>query len=605
MELLLPLSLLLALSFAAHRVSGFAKSLDRDDRKVVAAVAAPLAVVVAVQVLGRVSHVTRELLACWLAAVAVGACAVCAHADERDEDPSRAPLRSWILAAVSALVVVALGGSIAAAALLDTWAWDSLGYHLPIAHDLVQTGKLREVPGHLAYIETYPRFADLFTAGFRVLLGSERFVDLSQVPFLPLLVAAAYRHGRALGVERSSALAFALAPLAMPIVFLQCATSYVDVAYASLLVAGLGYLALRERTAHDLLAALFLGLALATKPSAPATLAVAFSCAAALRLRSHGLRGLAQVASVAAGALLLGGKVYLDNVLRFGNPVWPIVLRAGRFVLPGYVTQEHILGLGLSEAEKHLSWGAKLATSWFLEPSSPVFDMRFGGFGRAFAFAALPLAAFAALRLPRARALLAVVVPACLAQSGAFTTRYTITVAVFAFAVAPLGLAFLAPRLRTPAHAVLVALLASSAVGGFRGFSDGGPSLRALAAMEPRGRAFAVAPDMHGDRWTDLRAALRPGDAFGYDKSFGLPSFAFRDDGTTRLVFLGDISPTGESLDAIVEEGRVRFLAVDDRVASSLGERFKPVFPCGFDACTVYEALPLPRAAYAANDTRP
>jgi hypothetical protein len=601
MELLLPFSLLLALSLAAYRVTAFVDAVDDDDRAVIAAAFAPLAVVVAVQVLGRVSSVSRELLAAWLAATAVALLSVAMHVR-----PTRGRREVWrvgaFACAIAVLALVALGGSVTASALLDTWAWDSLGYHLPIAHDLLQTGTLREVPGHLAYIETYPRFVDLFTAGFRVLLGSERFVDLSQLPFVPLLVAAAFRHGRALGVTRSDALAFAIAPIAMPIVFLQCATSYVDVAYAALLVAGLGYLALSKRRTHDALAALFLGLALATKPSAPATLAVALSCAAVLRARAHGATGLRSVVLVAFGALLIGGKVYVDNVRRFGNPVWPIVLKAGGVSLPGYVTQDHILALGVTSEHQHLSWVGKLATSWFLEPSTPVFDMRFGGFGRAFAFVALPLALLAAARDARVRALLFIAVPACLAQSGAFTTRYTIAVATFAFVAAPIGLTSLAPALRRPARVAVAALLAFSLVHGFRGFSDNGPSLLELARMAPRDRAYAVAPDMRGDRWWDLRRALRPGEAFAYDKSFGLPSFAFRNDGTTRLVFLGDVAPTEDRLAAIVEREHVRFVAVDNRITGRLDERFVEVFPCGFDACTVYEVMPHARAGYASNE---
>lgn len=603
MELVLPLLLLSALGVTAYRVLRLFEPLENDDRVVLATAFGPTAVVVTVQLLGHFSTVSRELLASWLGAVAVALAAISAHGgppEVRSEAHGERPgLFTWSIAAIAA---ASLTCSLAAAALLDTWAWDSLGYHLPIAHDLLQTGTLREVPGHLAYIETYPRFADLFTAGFRVLLGSERFVDVSQVPFLPLLVAAAFRHGRALGVSRAQATAFACAPLAMPIVFLQCATSYVDVAYAALLVAGLGYLALGTRRAHDVLASLFLGLALATKPSAPATLSVALVVTGGLRTWRHGPRAALPLFAVGAAIAVLGGKVYLDNALRFGNPVWPIVLHLGPFTLPGYVTQDHILALGLQPWEVRMPWLAKLATSWFLEPSSPVFDMRFGGFGRAFAFGALPLAILGAVRSREVRALLLVVFASCLAQSGAFTSRYTIAVAVVTFVAAPVGIGVLARTRRPFAECALVALLGYSAVQGTRGFSDGGPSLMALAEMGPRERAYAVAPDMHGDDWRDLRDAIRPGEAFAYDKSFGLPSLAFRDDGRSRLVYLGERSPTGDELEAVVDEQRVRFLAVDDRVRSGLGSRFRPRFACAFDACTVYEVERRRPDALAAND---
>lgn len=57
--------------------------------------------------------------------------------------------------------VTAAGLALLAAWLLDPWAWDALGYHLPIAYDALVSGTVRTVPGHVDYINTYPRAVDL------------------------------------------------------------------------------------------------------------------------------------------------------------------------------------------------------------------------------------------------------------------------------------------------------------------------------------------------------------------------------------------------------------------------------------------------------------
>lgn len=359
---------------AGHRVAVAMRLEDETDRVVFAATLLPLTLVLATLLLGWAGCLTRGPLVALLSALVAlatwstrGGGALRSDAPEPPRDGSTADgpeVARWLRTAIVACAAIPLLGALVASALLESWAWDSLGYHLPIAHDVLQVGRLREVPGHLAYIETYPRFADLVTTAHRILLGHERFVELSQWPFLPLFVAVGFRVARRLGLARASAWAIAAAPLALPVVYLQCATSYVDVAYAALLFGGFAYAADRGARVHDAFAAGLLGLALATKPSAPTSLVAGLGALVVVALMNRERGAVQRVFAIGLGAALVGAKVYLDNVIRFGNPVWPVALRLGQLRLPGYVSQEWILALGVTEEEQRWSWIRKLATSW-------------------------------------------------------------------------------------------------------------------------------------------------------------------------------------------------------------------------------------------------
>jgi len=565
-----------------------------------------IAVVVAVQALGHLGVLKPGLLLAVLLGVVtivLTFASVSASAgDERvaieDFDRAKRVLRA-LLRQPSLCVVVGLSLECAllallASGLLETWAWDSFGYHLPIVHDVVQTGFIRVVPGRVAFVETYPRFAELFFAGFRVLLGNERFVDVGQFAFVPILCAATFRVARRLGASSSEALACAVAPLALPVVYMQCASNYVDVAYAAMLFAGLSYLVDAATFDEEILAGTFLGLALATKPTAPVALAVGLgvSIGAHVLRRTFLRAALASHGRIALLAAAIGGKVYVENLLRYGNPVWPVALRLGPLRLSGTMDPHAVLDQGLSAAQREWGWVARVGYSWFHEPAQYVFDQRFGGFGPVFAYVLLPLLVVAVVRVPQARVLACVVGAAPLAQGGAFIARYTIALPVLGFALAPAALASLPTPLRIAGKRLMGALLMVGAVLGAGGFTDTGPSLAALARMTPRDRAARVSVDARGAEWFDVRTELRPGDAFAFDGSVGLTGLGFRADGQSRLVYLGDAAPRGDALDAAVDTEHVQFLAVHRDRSGALGPRFVRRFACDTDPCVVFEVRP-------------
>ncbi len=605
-DLLLP-GLVFAFVGGAGTIVARRRSVAPLDALLVGALSVPLSVALSVQLLGRIAMLDRAAIT----AVLLVAAQLAVVLDPRASTPSSAPacparrtlfrwrpsradrrdLRSPFVLSIGAMALAALGAAFWSASILETWAWDSLGYHLPIAHDAVQVGRLREVPSPVPYVETYPRFADLVTTGFRVLLGDERFVDLSQWPFLPILALACVRLGRHLGLGRVSAVAYGIAFVTVPIVYLQCATSYVDVAYAALLVAGIGYLVVRQGRLHDVLATLFLGLAIATKPSGPGAVALATTAMVARDVIRGSFVGIARTAIITVGAVVLGGKVYLENFLRHGNPVWPVELTLGPWRFEGPVTQQHILGLHLSEAQKQWPWAKKLAVSWFVEHEPFSFDMRLGGLGIGFGYVVVPLALLAAWRMRVAREAMLVTACASLLQAGAFQARYVIAFVAIAIVIAGAGIESLHETPKRFARLTFAVALAVGAYSGHRGFSDGRASLAELSLMTPRERAHVAALDGMGERWFDLRHALEPGEALAFDRSMGLPGLVFRPDGTSRLLYLGDDVPAQRELDAFVKREHVRFLAVRFDRVDRLGPGFVERLRSEIDDCVVFEVV--------------
>jgi hypothetical protein len=213
----------------------------------------------------------------------------------------------------------------------------------------------------------------------------------------------------------------------------------------------------------------------------------------------------------------------------------------------------------------------------------------------------LPLALFAAWRDRRVRWLLVVVGAASLTQSGAFTSRYTIALATLVVVVAGATIAGPLGSSRVVLQGVFGIALALTAARGAGGFTDGGPSLVALTEMSERERAARVGLDEHGADWFAMREAIGPGEAFGYDLSFGLPSLVFRPDGRSRLVFLGSVAPGGTELEAIVDRERIRFLAIDRSRSLSLSSRFRVRFPSTFDGAVIVEVEDRPAPALSVN----
>jgi hypothetical protein len=219
--------------------------------------------------------------------------------------------------------------------------------------------------------------------------------------------------------------------------------------------------------------------------------------------------------------------------------------------------------------------------------------MRMGGFGPLFAFGLVPVAVLGARR-SRSAWLPSIVVVACaLATPAAHWLRYTLALPAGLLALVTVGTETWG---RLPRSMVEVALAALAAIGLARAvpaFTDGGPSLLAVLAMPPSARASVVGVDGHESLWVDARARVRPGEAIVYDRTFSLPGLLWRGDGGVRVRFLDETDPSRVA--AILKDEHARIIVAGDAEPVGVAvaadrERYKLLFRCPMDPCTVYEA---------------
>ncbi len=497
-----------------------------------------------------------------------------------------------------------IGLAVLAAGALEPWAWDALGYHLPIVHDALRSGTLRVVPTSVIYVNCYPRLVDVFFVAWRLSLADETWIDAGQLPFALLgvvAIAALVQRGQA-SIEE--AIAFASLWAALPIVMLQLATAYVDVAVAALCLATFVLVTARLEGGAELIAGVAAGLLLGSKPSAPPIVLVAL---VTLVVRAARAKRLARGLLGALLALAIGAWKYLENLAIHGNPIWPATLTLGPLHFPGRVSMAELASSNLPEPYRSMGWLARIASSWAtIDSDRWVFDMRLGGFGPLFALGILPAAVIviglAATRSARLRARIApavlpvsLIVAATLASPGAFWSRYTIAVPGALLALVAIASLELSPRLRGALELSLAALALVGLGLSWRGLTDGGPSLFELLALPPEARVTAYAMDAEEADWRAARALVGPDEAFGYDACFGLPGRLARRDGTGRIAYFGEDPPTEAALLRWIDEERVRVVALDQGAASAIArahperfeERFASAYP-EWQPCVVF-----------------
>ena len=168
--------------------------------------------------------------------------------------------RDPLACAALGLAAIAVGLAALSTYLLAPWAWDSLGYHLPIVHDALQTGTLRHVPTTVVYVNVYPRLADVFFVAWRLSLGGETWIELGQLPIAlggVLAIATLAERG---GVPAPRAVALGSLWLTLPVVMLELAAAYVDIAVGALALLSFALATSRPRSGMLAVAGLAIGL---------------------------------------------------------------------------------------------------------------------------------------------------------------------------------------------------------------------------------------------------------------------------------------------------------------------------------------------------------
>src|SRR6476619_7465432 len=248
-----------------------------------------------------------------------------------------------------------------AAYLLPVWQWDALGYHLPYVNFALQRGTFADIPVDVAYVSTYPHVVEDVFIAWRALIPDDRLVELAHLPFGLVGATAvgviAYRQG-----ARASAVAAGAAWLTLP----------------ALLLTAIAFVLSSVDCTRVILAAIALGMFLGSKPSAPLAAMLVFAALAVAAWRS----GLRTIGIAAVVVLLLGGESYLTNLVRQGNPVWPVRIDLGPIHLPGRFSISDLLASGAGAPRAHGSLAMRVFDSWTtIWPAVPAFDMRVGGLG--------------------------------------------------------------------------------------------------------------------------------------------------------------------------------------------------------------------------------
>ena len=543
-------------------------------------------VAIVVRLAGEVGLLTTPVLVGVLVAAAIGATIVL-----RARGMSwRLPWRRGVSLETLPLLAVATGAialAIAALYLLPVWQWDALGYHLPYVNFALQRGTFADIPDDVAYLSTYPHIVEYAFIAWRALLPDDRLVELAHVPFGLLGALAIATIARRQGARADHAVAAGAAWLTLPAVFLQLPTNYTDVASAALLLTAAAFvLGPMDRT-RILLAGVAIGLFLGSKPQAPVA-TVLILLVLAVRAYRAGLRAVIPVAAIVA--LVLGAESYVVNLVRHGNPVWPVRLSLGPINLPGRYDMSDLLQSGAAAPRTHGNVFERVAESWLtVVPPHPVFDMRIGGLGLLF-LVALPIAV---IRAARARSpAIAVVAVATLATPDPAVARYILAFAGLVLALAVPAVGGLRRGTRFAVFGLAALAAAHNLVVAYPGLSGDGPPLTAYVGMTSAQRQRAVGADGPPTAYLDAIAEVRPGEITVFDRWADLPYLAWPFDLSRAAARIPD-DVTAEQARRIVEAPNVRMLIVgDNTVTGSVvrrnPQRFAPQFHCKSSPCTVY-----------------
>lgn len=488
--------------------------------------------------------------------------------------------------AFSAIAIAAL-----AADWLPVWQWDALGYHLPYVNFALQRGTLADVPPDVPYISTYPHGMEHFFVAWRAMLPDDRLVDAAQIPLGLLGAGAIACLSRELGARRDHAVAAGLLWLTLPAVFLQLPTNYVDVGAAALLLCAVAFTFAEVNPRNIIGAGLALGSYVASKPTAPigaAIVLVALLWRAKGAWRAEPARiGAALFVSIAL-VFALGAESYVTNIIRYGNPIWPVNLSLGPIELRGTATVQTLLDTGPEAPRLHGPLPVRLVRSWLSIDAPPMFDMRYGGLGLVF-LAALPAALVVAYR--RRDPALALVALAALASPDPVFPRYILAFPGIVFALA----AVLVARVPQTARRIgLAAVAVASAFGLLRaypGLTGEGPPLMAYAKMSEAERLCAVGADGRPTKFYDALERLGPEDITAFDASLHLPYLAWPPDLSRSATRIPD-SVDRAAAERIVSDPHVRLLIVDPASFVAAAARahenvFIELFKCRSSTCVV------------------
>ncbi len=276
-------------------------------------------------------------------------------------------------------------------------SWDGLVYHEPMVNYAIQYNgfALVDVPRTPAVqqVNSAPRVPSCVSV-WLVIFTDRRLVELRPHLFSLLLLLGFYVLTCKLTERRLDALGLTAALFFVPAIALQLRSLYTDADFVGVLLAAFCYVLRTKLRLVDLLtAALALGLVGGTKHTGIVFVPI-YGVILLWRWRAGArTRGRFWAAGVCAvviiGALML--PTYLRNTVTFGNPIWPRRVSSETLDL-------HLKGLHNPNLRDKIGRVRDLFRPPIIKRQ--FLDTKDNGYGNAFPFVVLPLAAIALVLIP-------------------------------------------------------------------------------------------------------------------------------------------------------------------------------------------------------------
>lgn len=248
----------------------------------------------------------------------------------------RTPVAMLPAAIVAALLVWT--GMAGLAEPIGDWGKDGVAYHLVGPKVWLRNGVIRPIPDNS--VTSYPATCEMVFTALRA-FGGERAPGFSAWWTLALLLGIGASLARRCGMNASGAWWTAALIATMPAVYNGSHSGFVDVMYATFVLAAARVAFDATERKHYVAFGVFCGLALATKYPAAIAIPLLIFCAMRKRGQWSGARAaIGNVLLVAGVALAVGSPFYIRNWMELGFPIYPSPWWVTRFTEVKYFSGE-------------------------------------------------------------------------------------------------------------------------------------------------------------------------------------------------------------------------------------------------------------------------
>ncbi len=273
-------------------------------------------------------------------------------------------------------------------------SFDAVNYHMAWVGHAIQEQHLGPFDTPVPWINSYPKNLSLFYGWFILPPVNSMLVDLAQLPFVFLGVAASYLVLIRLKFSERISLFSSLLFSCIPLVVLQSTTNYIDLALGALVLSLFAFALNPKQSKVSLLAfALVAGILLGSKATMliPVIFAAGFLLYSLYHQEKMPFGSLIKAIGVMAFVTAcFSAYWYGRNLLVFGDLLYPVkVVVAGITLVPGVVTADMLIGDSMPDSLKQAGFLKTLFLNFYHEGGAR-YDMSPGGFGPLWAWFLFP-----------------------------------------------------------------------------------------------------------------------------------------------------------------------------------------------------------------------